>query len=162
MRIFIALAAFALCFAVGTRKSLLLKRRVTLLEELVRLLNEFAIEIRCTAPTLDELCGQARGSFAEMLRECREESTDIKSAWEKACGQLSQLSCCGTEEYEIMLSLGQSLGTCDVQGQLSLLELHSEKLSSVRQAAADEYARKGKLMRSVGALCGIGAAILIV
>lgn len=161
MRIILALTAFLLCLAWGARQSLLLKRRTALLEELSRMLGEFEIEIRFAAPTLDILCEKAEGCFADILRECRG-SCDIKTAWEQACGRLSALPCCHDEERELLLSLGRSLGTSDISGQLSLIELHSEKLSALGRSAAEESAKKGKLFRSVGALCGIGAAVLII
>lgn len=161
MRVLLALAAFLLCLACGIRSSLLLKRRTALLEELSRMLGEFKIEIRFAAPTLDTLCDKAEGCFADILRECRER-LDIKSAWERACGRLSELPFCRAEERELLLSLGRSLGTSDVSGQLSLIELHSEKLNALAKAAAEEFAAKGKLFRSVGALCGVGAAVLII
>ncbi len=160
MRVMLALTAFLLCLATGARKSLLLKRRTAFLEELSRMLNEFEIEIRFAAPTLDILCEKAEGSFADILRECRGGS-DIKTAWEQACGKLAEMPCCRAEERELLLSLGRSLGTCDISGQLSLIELHSEKLNALKREAAEESAKKGKLFRSVGALCGIGAAVLI-
>lgn len=160
MRVILALTAFLLCLASGIRQSLLLKRRTALLEELSRMLGEFEIEIRFAAPTLDILCEKAKGSFADILRECRVDC-DIKSAWEQACGRLAALPCCHAEESELLLSLGRSLGTSDISGQLSLIELHSEKLNALRKNAAEESAKKGKLFRSVGALCGIGAAVLI-
>ena len=160
MRVILALTAFLLCLAAGVRKSLLLKRRTLFLEELSRMLNEFEIEIRYAAPTLDILCEKAKGGFADILRECRR-GCDIKSAWEQACGRLAAVPCCRTEERELLLSLGRSLGTSDISGQMSLIELHSEKLNALRREAAEESAKKGKLFRSVGALCGIGAAVLI-
>lgn len=160
MRAILALAAFLLCFAFGARQSLLLKRRAALLEELSRMLNGFEIEIRFAAPTLDALCEKAEGSFAEMVREYRRDG-DIKYAWERACVGLGSLPCCRAEESELLLSLGRSLGTSDISGQLSLIGLHAEKLDALRRSADEEAAGKGKLFRSVGALCGIGAAVLI-
>ncbi len=161
MRIILALTAFLLCLAWGARQSLLLKRRTALLEELSVMLREFEIEIRFAAPTLDILCEKAEGCFADILRECRG-GRDIKAAWEQACERLSALPCCHEEERELLISLGRSLGTSDISGQLSLIELHSERLNALRKYAAEESAKKGKLFRSVGALCGIGAAVLII
>ena len=160
MRTILAMAAFLLCFVFGVRQSLLLKRRAAFLEELSRMLSEFEIEIRFAAPTLDILCEKAEGDFADIIRECRRDN-DIKSAWEQACGRLKVLSYCHAAESELMLSLGRSLGTSDISGQRSLIELHSEKLGALRKSASEESAKKGKLFRSVGALCGIGAAVLI-
>ena len=74
------------------------------------------------------------GGFADILRECCCDN-DIKSAWERACGRLRALPYCRAEESELMLSLGRSLGTSDISGQLSLIGLHSEKLNALRKSA---------------------------
>ena len=125
------------------------------------MLSCFAIEIRCSAPTLDELCERARGRFAELLRERRSICEDFHTAWEQACGSLTQNGF-GEEEAELLRELGKSLGTSDAAGQLKLLELNEERIAALYSSAEADYAAKGKLFRSVGMLCGIGAAILII
>ncbi len=162
MRVLLAFMAFALCLAEGLRASLLLKRRAALIEELCELLSGFAIEIRCCAPTLDELCERAGGTFADLLKGCRADAPDIITAWENACKKLSELPCCRKDEAELMRTLGRSLGRSDAAGELSLLAMYKEKLETLGREAREEFAGKGKLFRSVGTLCGIGAAILII
>ncbi len=162
MRILLSFLAFALCFFEGLRQSTLLKRRACLIEELCGLLNGFAIEIRCCAPTLDELCEKAEGTFADILKGCRADAPDIITAWESACEKLAALPCCKKDEAELMRALGRSLGRSDAAGELSLLEMYREKLETLSKAAQEDFAGKGKLFRSVGTLCGIGAAILII
>lgn len=161
MRVFTAFAAFSACFAAGLYKSFLLKRRAVVLEELCRMVKSFSVEIRYTAPTLDELCGKSEGVFAEILNECRKDS-DIHAAWDSACAILSKKPYCSREEAELLRNLGSSLGASDIAGQLSILEMYSEKLSDISRTASEEAAGKGKLFRSVGMLCGIGAAVIAV
>ena len=162
MRVVLAAAAFLLCATAGIRKSLLLRKRRELLEQLSAMLCGFAIEIRCTAPTLDELCERAVGEFADMVRKKRETAADIRSAWESACLELAALPCCKNEEAELMKELGLSLGKSDAAGQLALIELYRERLSCFEKSAAEELSQKGKLFRSLGVLCGIGVAIVII
>ncbi len=162
MRVLLSFLAFALCFAEGLRQSTLLKRRACLIEDLCGLLNGFAIEIRCCAPTLDELCEKAQGTFADMLKDCRADAPDIITAWDNACERLAALPCCKKDEAELMRTLGRSLGRSDAAGELSLLDMYKEKLETLGKAAREDAEGKGKLFRSVGTLCGIGAAILII
>lgn len=161
MRAAAAAAAFILCLAAGLRHSAALKRRAELLGELVVMLKLFGIEIRCCAYPLDELCERAEGRFAELVRAAREHCPDIRSAWERACSQMRG-SGYGAAETELMRELGKSLGTSDIAGQETLLALHGERLSALYEQAAADYAKKGKTFRSVGLLCGAGAAVLLI
>ena len=161
MSIIPAIGVFSLCLLWGIEQSVRLKKRELLLNELKAMVTEFSVAIRCTAPTLDELALHCGGIFGQLLRQKLDSTPDIRAAWESALAQLSQCSFCQDEEAEVLRQLGQELGTCAAEGQLSLLEMHSEKLSSLLHEAAQEHRTKGKLFRSVGTLTGLGAAILI-
>lgn len=162
MNILAAITAFILCTAYGMIRCTDLKKRSRLLSELKRLTVDFAVAIRFTSPTLDELAESCCGVFGDLLRCCRKNAPDIRSAWAEAATQLSQCSFCGREESEILFSLGRELGTCPTQGQLSLLELHETRLNSLCAQAEQAAHSKGKLYRSVGMLLGAGMAILII
>lgn len=162
MRLLPAALTFLICTMFGMMKSAELKKRAALLSELKQLAAEFSVSIRCTAPTLDELAGQCTGIFGELLRSELSQREDIREAWENAAMRLSQCSFCGKEESRLLTELGQSLGTCDAEGQLSLLEMYSEKLDKLCKSADEDSRTKGKLFRSVGTLAGAGAAILII
>lgn len=161
MNILPALAVFSVCTALGLWKSSLLKRRVLLLSQLKQLTEELAAAIRYTAPTLDELSDGCGGIFGELLKATRANTSDIKSAWQAAASSLSELSYTEKSEAELMLKLSQRLGTCDSEGQLSMLAMYSEKLKSLSDEAQENAKTHGKLFRSVGTLLGAGAAILI-
>lgn len=160
IRHFLALAAFALCALSGLGRSRLAKRRCELLAELVRLLAGFGVKIRCTAPTLGELIEQDGGLFAQLVREERS-AGDIRAAWAAACGRLEALPFCRKDEAALMRALGQALGKSDRAGAVQTLELYEGQLSALYEAARAEYAEKGRLFRSVGALCGLGAAVML-
>lgn len=71
MRVAAGLLILVICSAWGFRRSLLLKRRCTLLRELRLLVEQYSIEISCTAPTLAELAGTAAGNSAASVRVLR-------------------------------------------------------------------------------------------
>ena len=160
IRHILALAAFALCALSGLGRSRLAKRRCELLAELVRLLAGFSVRIRCTAPTLGELIEQDGGLFAQLVREERS-AGDIRAAWAAGCERLEALPFCRKDEAALMRSLGQALGKSDRAGEVQTLELYEGQLSALYEAARAEYAEKGRLFRSVGALCGLGAAVML-
>ncbi len=162
MRLIPAAIVFVIFSVFGIIKSTELKKRAALLAELKQLAAEFSVSIRCTAPTLDELAKNCTGVFGELLRSEISRMSDIRKAWDSAVERLSQCSFCGAEEAWLLKELGQSLGTCAAEGQLSLLEMYGAKLDKLCKSAEEDSRIKGKLFRSVGTLAGAGAAILII
>ncbi len=162
MRLLIAAAAFLIGTVWGIGKSNSFLKRAKLISQLKQIITEFSVAIRCTAPTLDELADNCSGVFGELLRAARQECSDIRAAWQNAVQQLSLCSFCGKEETAILSELGRELGTCSAEGQLALLELHRCRLDKLSLEADDSARSKGKLFRSVGALLGAGAAVLII
>lgn len=158
LRFFAALIALICCAAEGYRRGARLKIRMNFLGEIERMLSDFAIEIRCSALTVDELMRRGNGRFAELFARCREDSGNARSAWEAACGLLPQKD----EETALLRELGRSLGTSDRAGQLRLLEMYSERISRLRTAAESDCSRKAQAVQRVGILCGIAAAVLII
>ena len=84
MRVAAGLLILAICSAWGFRRSLLLKRRCTLLRELRLLVEQYSIEISCTAPTLAELAGNSGGEFGRLLCECCGSESVIRGAGSNA------------------------------------------------------------------------------
>ncbi len=162
MRLLTAFLVFAAFTAGGLLKSSELKRRTLLLRELVRLVSDLSAAIRCTAPTLDELAEDCRGVFGELLRESRRASPDSRTAWLTAAKRLGGCTFCGREEAALLLSLAGELGTSPAESQLSMLKLYGERLQGLLSDAEQLSRSRGKLCRSVGALLGAGAAIMIV
>lgn len=157
MRIFAAVIVFLLCAAEGLRRRFALKERAELLDDVLVMLNNFSVEISCRALTPDELIANAKGGrFAELVREKRSKHPNIRAAWEAACEELPK-----NRERELLIGLGQSLGTSDKSGQLQLLNLYSAEISRLKDEARENYRKKGEAFSRVGVLCGAAAAVLI-
>lgn len=156
MRWAAAIAAFLLCALEGRRRSMALKNRVMLLSELVIMLNNFSIEIRCRALTLDELLSEDDGQFARLVVQKSSDHSDIRSAWDAACAELPK-----SRERILLSDLGRSFGKSDKSGQLRLLEMYGAQLSQLKDEAESCYRKKGEALSKVGMLCGAAAAILI-
>jgi len=135
MRVAAGLLILVICSAWGFRRSLLLKRRCTLLRELRLLVEQYSIEISCTAPTLAELAGNSGGEFGRLLCECSGSETDIRRAWSNAVDRLSAEPGCGGEEVSLLRELGRELGTCPAESQLALLKLYSARFDKLISAA---------------------------
>ena len=156
MRWVLAAAAFLLCAFEGRRRGLALKNRVALLNEVIVMLNNFSIEIRCRGLTLDELLSGESGGFAELVLREKNDSGDIRSAWAAACQKLAI-----SREQTLLAEFGQSFGKTDKDGQLRLLELYISQLSVLKDEAEEQYRSKGAALGKIGMLCGAAAAVLI-
>ncbi len=161
MRAAAGLLILLICSAWGFRRSMLLKRRCALLRELRLTLEQYSIEIACTAPTLPELMRGSQGEFGKLLRECPGNEPDIRAAWSSAVDRLSALAWCGREEVQLLKQLGLELGTCSADSQISLLRLYSAQLDKLISAAEKKSEQQGRMYRSGGVLAGLGAAVML-
>ena len=159
MRLALAIAAFLLCALEGRRRGLVLKNRVTLLNEVLIMLNSFSIEIRCRSLTLDELLSGENGIFARLVLKKKAElgdTGDIRAAWKAACEQLPK-----SRERTLLGEFGLTFGTTDKSGQLRLLEMYISRLAELKDEAESSYRKKGEALSRIGMLCGAAVAILI-
>ena len=66
------------------------------------------------------------------------------------------------EERDLLYNIGDILGSCDCEGQLSALSLCGSEADRLAALAREAYAAKGRLYRSLGAVAGALIAIIIV
>lgn len=157
LRIAAAALAFFVCAFEGYRRSRELRDRAVFLGEISSLLERFSIGVRCAALTSDELLEGEDGGFARLVNDLKNESGDLRSAWERACETLPPKR----EETALLRELGRTLGNSDKEGALRLLERCKSEFAVLKAAADAEYSKRGKALFQVGTLCGIGAAIMI-
>lgn len=136
-----------------------LKSREETLKEIIQLLREMSLLIRHRALTVEELFNElSRYTFIQSI--CDPEAIgDFRSCWLKSVNELSELQ---FEEREILKSVGLSLGTSDIEGQLSMLEVNIELLSTYVSDAHEQYNKKAKLYRTCGILGGLFLAIIVI
>ena len=158
LRIIAAALAFVICASEGVRRSRALKERAEFLAEIQSLLERFSVGIRYSAKKTDELLDAENGRFAQLVKSFKEQTVNTRLAWEEACGALPQYP----DEASVLRELGASFGTMDTDNTLRLLECCQTEISALRTSAEAEYSKRGKAVFQVGALCGIGAAILII
>ena len=158
MRIFLALAAFALCVFEGVRKSLSMKKRADFLGEILTMLSNFSSEIALRAPTLEQLVENESCAFARAVVERKANSVDIKTAWESACAALPQKN----EEAALLAEFGKALINSGSESASEVIAVYSDKIARVEKRARDDYSQKGGAFRKIWALCGIAAAVLII
>lgn len=149
----------------GTAKSSAMCRRVKNIELLINLADDFSNMIRYNAMTISELIQQTSQNsiygnidFIKKISERSAEEYDIHSIWNEEVRKSLFLK---KEEMDIMLLFGDMLGTSDISGQLSSIELYRKKLEYLHSGLRKDYERKGRMYCSVGLLSGIMAGILL-
>lgn len=142
-----------------------LKKGVDFCTEAEKLLNICECEIRSKnsdvysiVRRLKNECVKMDFSFEE-LPECYSSEYDFHEQWTEALRSIDRID---KEEIEIMLDLGNMLGTTDVEGQLRGINDIRTRVDSLYRRRRNEYEKKGKLYRSMGVLMGAALGIMVI
>ncbi len=139
-----------------------LHRRVIRLQQLRRMLNAITVHLRYTLPTVRELMQTLADdpdyTALPFLRKAVADPSDFPAAWNTAVSQSHDLS---REEASLLYRLGHTLGSTDLEGQLSALALYDQQLSAMLQQAAVQADSHGSLYRTMGILTGLFLVILL-
>ncbi len=145
--------------------SLKLSERVRTVELLISLADEISSEIRFQSFTVMEITEHIYNNanyknldFIAEIIKMSQTRYNIHDMWIEAVIKSDILHC---EEKDIMISMGNMLGTSDTEGQISALELHKKRLERVLKNAVREYEQKGRMYRSMGVLAGAMAGIML-
>lgn len=142
-----------------------LKRNVTFCLSAEKLLNVCEFSIRANN---DDVYGIIRRIKAERLKgfelfgsfpECYSPDSDFHEQWREAVLAERNIN---KEERELMLYLGELLGSTDTEGQLRCINDIRSELHCVHEKRRAEYYQKGKLYRSIGLLMGVTIGIIII
>lgn len=152
--------------ALGISSSLRLKRRASLLEATVILLEGIKMEMEYTQCPLDEIICKYAGvkpySSINFIKECYhllENGEDFPTAWSNSV-KLSSLYM--SQEKEKLLQLGMLLGTSDSTGQVNMLEMYIEYFKQFLQKARKKSDSYSGVSVYIGVFCGFGMFILLI
>lgn len=138
--------------------------RVRTIEELLLMIQIISTEIKFSRAPLDSIIIRLnrRNNFLHLdfIEECVSFLKDksFPEAWKLSVRKSSLHN----SDKQLLLSLGDNLGTSDVEGQLSNCELHRELLENNLKNAREKCVRFGKLYTSLGVLGGFLIAVLVV
>lgn len=139
-------------------------RRIRKVGLLINLVDDFSGMIKYRALTISDMIDEvsvstAYGSldFVIEMAEFSEHEPDIHKVWRKAVKNSSM----GNKEKEIMILFGDMLGTSDINGQISAIEIYKKRLENLYEELEREYGSKGRMYRSAGVLIGIMAGIIL-
>jgi stage III sporulation protein AB len=156
-RIMAMILPIALGTGAGLYFSCRLKMREEALRELTQVLREMSLLIRHRAlPVKDLFVELSRYEFIAKISK-NNDFREFRENWVEACDELTELE---KSEREILKSVGLALGTSDVEGQISMLEVNAQLLSKSCDEAHEMFLKKGKMYRSIGMLAGLFVAIM--
>lgn len=161
------MSVWAICGFVGLRASRKLKKRETAFELVSLLLKSIKIEIEYSSTPLfemiEKLACQREFSALGFVEECKRLlllGTDFPNAWsssiESTKGVFSE------EEISRLCTLGNSLGTTDVEGQTKILSVYGEYIEEQEKKAKKKYEQYGSILIYSGVFAGFALFILIV
>ena len=145
-----------------------LSKRLTVLKTVNTMIEEISILIRYKASTvfeiMDTLCKDKRFTELNFISSVRDNCTDnivFSDNWENAVKEFHSQNI-KPQDYNLINTIGQNLGSSDIDGQLSTLALEKEELKALIEEAENDYRNKSKLYRSLGVLTGAFITVLLV
>lgn len=154
----------AVCSAGGMLAAGRLSQRVNQLRLLVQLLNDMMNQLRYTLPTVGDMlqslatqpCYQTLAFLTYAADALSHEP--FPHSWQTALHE----NPLPREEQAILLQVGSTLGSTDLDGQLSALSLCREQLQNLLQRAETRQQSHSTLYRSMGLLTGLFLVILLI
>ncbi len=97
--------------------------------------------------------------FLDSLSGSYAPGSDFHVEWKNAVTKCTELA---EDEQQLLIDFGNTLGTCDTEGQLRAIAAYGEAAGELYSRRSSEYASKGRLYRSLGLLAGITLGIIVI
>lgn len=165
LKIFGAIAIVIATSLIGIMSSDKLKQRVKEINLINYMLEEISILIRYKAMTVYEIVENLKGNpvFNQLTFLNNIEfnlQMPFKIAWESNIDSMQ--SALKQSDLKMLKSFGATLGTSDIDGQLSTIAVFKENFSQLEKEAITNYEKKSKLYRSLGVLSGAFISIMLI
>lgn len=135
---------------------ILIRKILAEISELIRWNSLTMSEIIVKLTENNEFCKQ---EFIRLLPDKLLETHSFPEAWERAIRSDKTLS---DDEKKLLFEVGATLGTTDIDGQLSSLEFYISQADKMAEEENEIYKVKGKMYRSLGVAFGAMIGILII
>lgn len=146
----------------GSRAAKQLECRARFLRLLRQLLDALRTELRSTLPLTADLLRKtaAQPAYAGLhfLQRAAADADRFPLSWEDALLHDSSLD---PDMRAVLETVGQTLGSTTLEGQLSALQLCQERLAAMQSDAEAIAKTKGNLYRSMGVLGAMFFVILL-
>lgn len=148
--------------AVGFMKARSLSSRRRLLAAVGTLMQDLATRLRYQSEDIFTSVTLAAKSAGLSIKEDADRSQGFLAWWELQTESFAPPHVLHNSDKELLSSFGSQLGTTDLEGQLSHIELCRAMLSKQLSEAEEEQRQKGRLYRTLGVFGGVSAAIMLI
>ena len=147
---------------IGCSASATLSQRIKRIRLIRKLVDAIITELRSKLPYIPNLLRSLaeQQAFTELrfLKNASAYADSFPESWIQAIHDDCLLQ---TDEKHVLDTIGRTLGSTTLEGQLSALNLCQEELKAMEEDAELLFKQRGSLYRSIGLLCGCFAAILL-
>ncbi len=147
------------------------KKHLEMLHSFLLVLGLLAEEIRyerfCLADIFLALERQYHGPAGEMMGQMAKrlknrEPESAKTVWEMTLRENRERFMLTQEEFDVLISAGQTIGYLDTKAQENQLKLAIRRLESLCQRTEQEVMKKRKVIAYMGISCGLMAVLILV
>ncbi len=154
---------------IGVRAAWTLKLRYSTIAALSGCIQQLTLRMEYTLEPLCELCmkckNEATALFFDMFVENLGRQINVKLAWQQAMAaaqkQDAGFAALKAEEVRVLEEYAEGLGASAYSVQAKRAELLRQRLRAIEEQAKSECLKKGRLYQSMGMLCGIALALLL-
>jgi stage III sporulation protein AB len=122
----------------------------------------------CNAP-IDDMLSYLKEkrelSYLSFIERCGElccMGEQFPIAWKTSIDESKQLSALKKEDADILYSLGNALGTTDLNGQLSICDFHINAVKDKMVHARENFKTYAKVYSTMGVLIGAALGVILI
>lgn len=100
--------------------------------------------------------------FLKLAGKRLETESDFPTVWRESIDAVKPTLSLNNEDYQPLYGLCEIMGNADAEGIVANATLSAQLYEQAEGMARKEYEMNGKMFRSLGLLCGVAVAVLII
>lgn len=167
------ISIFLLATWLGNRIAYKYKNRVKQLQELKIILNTIETKIKFTQQPLTEIFKEivhhknsknSKNGINIIFKEASEkiDMECFKKVWSESIYKAKEKLDLTQEDIDIIESMGKTLGTTDIEGQIKEIEIIKDFIENQIEKAEEERKKNEKMYKMLGGIAGIGIVIILI
>ena len=164
------ISVIGLCISIGNLIAKGYSNRVRNILDFITVLNIMHTKIRYNQEVLEnifidvqkEITRDVGRIFYEVGAEYNKNEKDISEIWTEVIEDSFRDLDLTFEDERILIDFGLALGKSDIEGELRNIEVTIEKLKGQLTYAKEKNDKYAKVYRTLGTLCGIVIAVILI
>lgn len=169
VRLSLAILCIGSAAGLGFLKGQNLRRRIRILEQLVRFLDHMERELefgreplpRIFAKLSEKCSGNLRQFWQNVSREMTEEDRNVCEIFSENMRRFLEDGALFQEDLERLCVFGAELGYPDRQMQIHTVEVYRREAGSLLEELKKQYPQSCRLFRTLGTAAGVLLAVLL-